>query len=618
MTDRLRHIPERGSFALIEKDGVVTLYAGNIFTLDAIVDIHALAQKENKNVVFLLPFCVIRERGFAANGDEPILAMLVESRRVIGTKDECMRDFPHAEAPPAHAITPSISDDEQMALLARFQREEIEGGNVSQVNLSRAFHGKIAGCTREKIVSVYRSLLGNIGQYMTILFYDGERERYFIGATPECHVEMTSDRTVMTPIAGTLRKEGRATFETRLRAFLLDPKERNELYQVTDEELKMMARIAPDGGKIEGPFLKETGNVVHTYYRLVGKRSPNAPDNLRHTLHAPTVVGSPMESAARVICKYEPESRRYYGGEIGIYDYLGRASGAEYGNMDVAIFIRCAEIDKDGEFRVQAGGGVVRDSDPLNETKENRAKASVMTDALLGKTPSPIPYLSPELTEKYAGLLGERNAHLSRFWFEDAMSQRSLPLVGIAAAVINNEDDFACMIAHMLKTMGCRVRVMDTFAFDPASDESDMVVIGPGPGDVNDESNPRMMRLMATVRALKSLGKKRLGICLGHQALCLDEKIPVTPLARSFQGEQREAHVFGKPHRLGFYNSFTSTATPETRARTDVRLHLDEGGHIIAMEGKGFVGFQFHPESIMSECGAELLAEATKKLTFRA
>ena len=608
------YVPPHTSFALIEKNGIVTRYLGEISECESIDDLHRLAARKNKNLVFLLPFNVIRERGFESLGQEPILALTVDET-TTATADECKREFPRISREQESPVTPSIDDADQMELLRRFQTQEIEGGNVSQVNLSRIFRGKLKDCSDDLILSVFRSLLGNIGQYMTILICDRQNGRYFVGATPECHVEIGDDHTLMTPIAGTLRKEDGATFEERLQAFLSDPKERNELYQVTDEELKMMARISPSGGRIEGPFLKETGNVVHTYYKLLGKRSDDTPAALRHTLHAPTVVGSPMESAARVICRYEPESRRYYGGEIGIYDYLGRKEGAEFGNMDVAIFIRCAEIEAGGEFRLQAGGGIVRDSDPLNETKENYAKASVMMDALLGDNSPKAPYLTQALRTKYADLLEDRNRYLSPFWFRE---QSVAPAPGFKAAritVINNEDDFACMIVHVLKSMGHTVSIVDTFDYDAEKDVSDVVAIGPGPGDVNDASNPRMVRLLDVMRRLKSAKKPQLGICLGHQALCMTEGIPVIRLQRSFQGEQRQVPLYGERYRLGFYNSFSSKDTPELEARRDLRIHSDEGGHIIAMEGENFVGYQFHPESVMSERGRELLARAVETLT---
>lgn len=98
----------------------------------------------------------------------------------------------------------------------------------------------------------------------------------------------------MNPIAGTLRKVDPADdrpLKVRLLEFLKDPKEIQELYHVLDEELKMMEVLCSEGGRIEGPFLRQNGAVIHTEYKLVGSRNTQKMiDSLRHTLHAPTLV----------------------------------------------------------------------------------------------------------------------------------------------------------------------------------------------------------------------------------------------------------------------------------------------------------------------------------------
>jgi phenazine biosynthesis protein phzE len=448
---------------------------------------------------------------------------------------------------------------------------------------------------------------------MTVLFCNHEKQQYIVGATPECHLEIKGDQTVMMPIAGTLRKEDRETFEQRLQSFLIDRREINELYQVTDEELKMMARICPNGGKIEGPYLKEIGNVVHTFYKLIGNRSPNSIESLRHTLHAPTVVGSPMESAARIISKYEPESRRYYAGEIGVYEYTGRDPVYDYGDLDTAILIRCAEVNKEGVFRIQAGGGLVRDSDPVSEVKENRAKASVIFDAFTGVSKQKGTYLTPDLHEKYYPTLMQRNKHLSQFWMNKQDSHRKESNARIT--LINNEDDFCLMLAHVLMSFGCQTAVKDTFAYDRETDDSDIVLIGPGPGDINDEGNARMVRLRSILTDLKRDQKPLLGICLGHQALSMLEGINVVQQKQSSQGMSRTVWVFEQNYRLGFYNSFSAVFTKEVEGKPHLKVNLDDDGRIIAMEGPNFIGFQFHPESVMSEYGNDVLAQAVYRLT---
>ncbi len=99
----------------------------------------------------------------------------------------------------------------------------------------------------------------------------------------------------MIPIAGTLRKKDPndlRPLKVRLLEFLKNPKEIQELFHVLDEELKMMEVVSSGGGRIEGPFLRQNGAVIHTEYLLIGKRGNMDPiDALRHTLHAPTLVG---------------------------------------------------------------------------------------------------------------------------------------------------------------------------------------------------------------------------------------------------------------------------------------------------------------------------------------
>lgn len=601
-------------FAVIEKAGRVTFYQGDLHSLECLDDIHALSVAESRDVVFALPYRCLRERGFDALGDEPILAMSVR-RSMTWDKADVIAQIKDIPISLEGEMTPSISDPEYIQLIKDFQVNEIGGGNASQTTISRKFFGKVNGLDIDVLLAIYRKLLLSRGQYMTILFgnvhpSDPFKSQYLIGATPERHIEVTGNETIMIPIAGTLRKEDQASFEGRLERFLKDPKEINELFQVVDEEMKIMGVIAPEGGDVYGPYLREIGAVVHTEYELVGRRSANSIDALRRAMHAPTVVGSPLQSAARIIAKYEKTSRRYYGAEIGVY-FAPRRSDM-YGDIDTAILIRTAEMFGDGTFHVQAGGGLVRDSVPEEEAQESRAKAMGMMGVMTGATITSDEYLSSDLRRKYAPLLAERNKKLSAFWMERqnpyAASQHNLN--GFKVTIINNEDDFAHMIGHMIRISGAIVTVVDTFEYDFKKDESDIIVLGPGPGDPTDMNHPRMKKLQGIITHLKKSGKPILGICLGHQAIAVNEGLIVKRQDESTQGLQRQVRVFGQMRRLGFYNSFSPVFTDEARARVDLRYDLDENGRIIVMQGDRLIGFQFHPESVMSEDGNDVMYRA--------
>ncbi len=607
------------SFAFIEKDGEISLYLGKLEYLEKIEQIEELAKKNTGNIVFVLPYRVIREKGYDAIGDEPILALVSDSSPQKFQKNDLIKLLPDMPVIMDKEIVPSLNDKEHAKLVEKIKKIEIEGGNASQVNISRYFKGSLKNTSLEQIFSIYSHLLKGDGQYMTVLFADRESKNkenhnYIIGATPECHLKIDDNSTMMMPIAGTLRKNEAKNFEKALQQFLTDKKEVNELYQVTDEEMKVMCRICPDGGYVEGPFLKEAGNVIHTYYKLIGKRNKDAIKSLIYTLHAPTVVGSPMESAARIIKEYETVSRSYYAGEIGVYSYN---NNLKHGNIDSAILIRSAEIKGNGEFRIQAGSGIVRDSDKLSETKETRAKASVILEIMAGKAKAPEKKLNKIMMEKYKPLLKSRNKNLSNFWIQEHNSpavEVEKKLTGKKITIINNEDDFSYMLSHILACCGANVKVVCTFDYDVNKDESDIVIIGPGPGDVNDKSNKRMVLLQKIIAQIKNMSKPMLGVCLGHQAISVSEAIEVVRQKSSTQGTQRYEEIFGDYYRLGFYNSFSPIYTSEVEKRKDIYCDVDEEGRIIAMKGDNFISFQFHPESIMSQDGIRLLSASILKL----
>lgn len=602
---------EREPFALIEKGGRVSLYQGDLHRIEKLTDIHDVSRAQNADVVFVLPYRAIRERGFEAKGDEPILALSVKHHLAV-TTSAMLEELPDIDVALEGEITPSIDDEAYAELIAQFQANEIEGGYVSQTTISRKFEGQIKDFSFETLLAAYRRIIAQKGHYMAVLFADPKEDRFILAATPERHLQVAGTQTIMTPIAGTLRKEDRETFKPRLDDFIRDEKEINELFQVLDEEMKMMGLICPEGGKIEGPYLREVGAVVHSEYNLVGKRTLHSIDALRETLHAPTVVGSPMESAARVIAKYEPNSRGYYAGEIGVY--RRPRSKAPDGDIDSAILIRMAQINSNGVFSVQAGGGLVRDSVPENEAKESRAKAMGVIRYLTQEQDLE-PYLTSEYLFSVKPLFEARNEKLSQFWmqkqnpYQEAMAE----LKDLKITIVNNEDNFAYMIAHVIKSFKCHVHVVDTFAFDPKQDDSDILILGPGPGDPNDKSHPRIAKLHEIAKHVKGT-KPVLGICLGHQVLAILEGLSVIQQTSSTQGMPRYVRVKGDMHQLGFYNSFSPEKVESDALPKGLEIDLDDQDRIIAMHRKGMIGFQFHPESVMSKTGSQLLLNALKIL----
>lgn len=601
--------------AFIEKDGEVAIYTGRPIELERLSDIERLAEETKRAVVFVVPFCSIRERGYSAKGEEPIMAISVDEVRKA-TRDDLLNEIGDRGICLDSDFRPSVSDEVFASTVKRIKEDEIEKGNITQVIISRKFVAGTMDDPASVSRSAYSALLKLEGQYMTFMFEfpsgDGSL-RYFVGATPERHLSIDREGTCkMNPIAGTLKKGDKRDFKERLKAFLQDEKEINELFQVLDEEIKMMAEICPKGGQVEGPFLREIGGVVHTEYGLSGKNGRNPMEDLKSTLHAPTLVGGPTENAARIIAKTETVSRGYYGGEIGVYDN---------GALDTAIMIRYAQINDSGMISVQAGAGIVRDSDPLKEAEETTAKASGMISAIKGGGIARERYITPELLEEVESVLRSRNVFLSKFHTED---QELLPEVealrGVKITILDNEDNFAHVLKHMASRMGCEVKVVKTEDFDIESDGSDIVILGPGPGDINNEECFRMRKLAAVTADMLMRGKPFFAVCLGHQAVAKKLGLDVVLQQKSTQGVQKKVNVFGKDERVGFYNSFSPVCSAQKRETLpgDIKMDTDNDGRVLTLSGRKFISTQFHPESVLSEHGYEILSECLVRLKERA
>lgn len=583
-------------FALIEKDGIVTHYSGEIQRLHSLEELKKLSQSRVEEIIFMNPFRTIRERGYEAHGDESILALVV-SEKFSFSKDEILTSLADMKNPELSDFSPSISDADYMSRVTEIQKNEIAGWNICQMIFSRSLTAHLASDPIEAAFATYRNLLTQKGQYMTFLFSDGS-ENIFVSATPEEHLGIRGDTVSMMPIAGTMRKWDLWDLKDRLRLFLTDTKEINELAQVLDEELKMMEHICDQWGRIEWPFLRQNGAVIHTEYRLIWTKKSGAHpiDLLRETLHAPTLTGGPIQSAASRIAQYEWESRGYYGGEIGILK--------PDGDLDTAISIRMAHFIGNS-VRVRSGAGIVRDSTPEWELREVGIKAQGIISAIHGtitETPDVRDIVSdPEILE----LLRDRNKDLSRFHFESQWTRESIPeLIGKKAVIIDNEDNFSSMIARMMRVMGMEVEVIPTADFSSLNHLPDIVILGPGPGDIGDPLDTKMQLLREHTRVMLGKKQKVLGICLGHQAIAGALGYEIWRLETPMQGIQEKISIAqmdgrGREVRLGFYNSFIPYPRNAGWKKTP----------LFHMTGKDVSSFQFHPESVMSQYGYDILTD---------
>lgn len=296
---------------------------------------------------------------------------------------------------------------------------------------------------------------------------------------------------------------------------------------VVDEELKMMCTVGDMGGVVVGPRLKEMAHLAHTEYELRGRSSLDVREVLRETMFAATVTGSPVQNACRVIERYESGGRGYYAGALAL---LGRdAAGAQ--TLDSPILIRTADIAPDGTLRVPVGATLVRHSDPAAEVAETHAKAAGVLAALGVRPAAPRPEPAAAALgsdPRVRAALAARREDLAPFWLR--MQERP-PVSSGHALVVDGEDTFTAMLAHVLRVTGLEVTVRrfdDPGLRAAALAWEGPVVLGPGPGNPADPGDPKMRALRALAADLL-VGHRGglLGVCLGHELLAAELGLPL-------------------------------------------------------------------------------------------
>ncbi|GAA1500169.1 phenazine-specific anthranilate synthase component I [Streptomyces synnematoformans] len=577
----------------------------------------------------LVPYRQIRERGFDVRDDGTPLAVLVP--------DE-VHELPAAallDALPDHPVHVAdgafdVPDEEYAGIVGRVLADEIGTGEGANFVIRRTFEGRVAGFGAADALALFRRLLaGEQGAYWTFVVHR-PGVRTLVGASPEVHVRMTGGTVVMNPISGTYRYPPGGPDRAGLLAFLHDAKEIEELSMVVDEELKMMCTVAQEGGVVVGPRLKEMAHLAHTEYELRGRTALDARDVLRETMFAATVTGSPVQNACRVIERYEPPGRDgtgrgYYAGALAL---LGRDAGGAQ-TLDSPILIRTADIGADGLLRVPVGATLVRGSRPADEVAETRAKPAPVL-AALDVRPAP-PRAAGGGRAGFAAdpevqaALAARRTHLSPFWLR--MQRVPGPRAGAAGApgrvlVVDGEDTFTAMLAHVLRASGAEVDVRRFDApglRDAALAHEGPVVLGPGPGAPGDTADPKMRVLRGLAgELLRGHRHGLLGVCLGHELLAAELGLPLVRKAVPYQGAQEEIDFFGRPETVGFYSTYTARCDPAAAAALAARgveLSRDpRSGDVHALRGERFASVQFHPESVLSLNGSHLVSELLSAL----
>ncbi len=251
-------------------------------------------------------------------------------------------------------------------------KEYIRAGDIIQVvpsqRFTRPFH--------KTPLDLYRALRTVNPSPYTFILDTGDYA--LVGASPEVHVRLTDGLVEIRPIAGTRARGATQEQDVALEKELLaDEKERAEHLMLVDLARNDIGRVCTFGS-ITVPdfmFVERYSHVMHIVSQVEGRIDPakNAFDLMRATFPAGTVSGAPKVRAMQIIAEKEPVQRGFYAGALGYFGYDG--------NLDSCITLRTALL-RDGRVHIQAGGGVVADSDPAAEYMETVNKAGALLKAV--------------------------------------------------------------------------------------------------------------------------------------------------------------------------------------------------------------------------------------------
>jgi anthranilate synthase component I len=276
-----------------------------------------------------------------------------------------------------------IHDADATRVISNRTRDEFEGmvrraieyiraGDIFQVVPSQRLSRHVNAAP----FTVYRALRAiNPSPYM---FYLDLHDFYIIGASPELLVRVEDGEVTIHPIAGTRRRGTDRQSDLQLEEELRnDPKERAEHVMLVDLARNDVGRVSIPGSVQVSQFMEveRYSHVMHLVSNVTGQLRPNISsyDALRAGFPAGTVSGAPKIRAMEIISELESEQRGIYAGAVGYFSHSG--------NLDTAIALRTMVI-KNGRSYIQAGGGIVADSDPGEEYQESLNKARALLRAL--------------------------------------------------------------------------------------------------------------------------------------------------------------------------------------------------------------------------------------------
>ena len=475
------------------------------------------------------------------------------------------------------AVAPYVGTDEiprvcdhgpgEYAAGVRVARESFKRGDLFEVVPGQTFFeacppapSELFRRLRERNPSPYGFLI-NLGQ-----------AEYLIGASPEMYVRVEGDRAETCPISGTIaRGQDPMSDAGQILQLLNSRKDESELTMCTDVDRNDKSRICKPGSVrvIGRRQIEMYSRLIHTVDHVEGhlREEFDALDAFLAHTWAVTVTGAPKAWAMQFIEDHEKSPRAWYGGAIGQLGFDG--------NMNTGLTLRTIRI-KDGIAQIRAGATLLYDSDPDEEERETRIKASAFLDAI-------------RRPREAAGI---RRAKIAR------------PGMGKRILLVDHQDSFVHTLANYLRQTGAEVFTLRA-GFPHEEFETlkpNLVVLSPGPGQPSD------FDISGTLSALLEHKLPVFGVCLGLQGIVEYFGGELSVLSYPMHGKASRVRVLGGDIFGGLPNELTagryhSLFALKDKLPDDLRATAEsDDGVVMAVEHTDLpiAAVQFHPESILT------------------
>ncbi len=406
----------------------------------------------------------------------------------------------------------------------------------------------------------------------------GERE-YLVGASPEMFVRVSGERVETCPISGTIARGGDAISDARqILALLNSQKDASELTMCTDVDRNDKSRVCrPETVRVIGRRQIEMySKLIHTVDHVEGmlREGYDALDAFVTHTWAVTVTGAPKLWAMQFIEDHEKSVRAWYAGAVGKLGFDG--------GLNTGLTLRTIRI-REGVAQVRVGATLLYDSDPAEEERETRLKASALLEAIEMRAPKPAA----------------------------SIVISGSPGAGKRVLLVDHQDSFVHTLAGYFRRTGADVTTLRS-GFEPSAFDRlapDLVVLSPGPGA------PRDFDTHGTIAQTLARKLPIFGVCLGLQALVEYFGGELGVLSYPMHGKPSEVSVrggrlfegLGPSFIAGRYHSLHGVRVPD---ELEVTALTGEPPVVMAIEHKSLpiAAVQFHPESILSADGERGLA----------